>query len=238
MAAINEVVSLRICIDTILAKCESKDIKEILICVCSRTTEDCIKTIHELREKYPETVIQSIEQPDDNNNLSGACRVTFDAACGTHILAMSSDLECNPEYVPELIRHSKQNPDMLIKASRWIDGSIFDGYGAFRKIANKCFQIFMKTIFGSGLTDYTYPFLIAPAGVLKKNNYKTSGKAAAVEMVTEPIMRGVEVKEIPVVWRSREEFPEKKHIIKDTKQLFYYFSEAVNIRFKTKKKKT
>ena len=231
MAAVNEAVSLRICVDTILDKCRKEDIKEILICICDRTTENCKKTIGELQKDYSGTIIQSIEQPPDDKNLSGACRVTFDAASGTHILAMSSDLECNPEYVPALIEQSKQNPGMLIKASRWTDGSVFDGYGALRKIANKSFQVFMNALFKAGITDYTYPFIIAPADCLKENRYKKNGKAAAIEMVAEPLIRGIKVKEIPVTWRNREEFPEKKHFGKDVKQLFFYFSEALNIKF-------
>ena len=233
--AVNEVESLQICVQTILARCDNSDIKEIIFCTCKKTLDESLRTISRLQKQYPDILIRTVEQPPESKYWGEACRTLFRTATGSHILSMSSDLECNPEYVADLIEKSKQNPDMLIKASRWIEGSVFKGYGTFRKIGNKVFQFFMIILFGKEITDYTYSFQIAPARVFKETYFHKNGRTVAVELIAGPIMRGIKVKEIPIVWRKREESHEKKRIIKDITHLFWYFIIAIDIRFRLKR---
>ena len=231
--AVNEVVSLRICVDTILKTCDKDDLCEIIICTCERTTAETREVIAQLAENSTDVPIRNVEQPSWSSHWGEACRVMFDAAAGTHILCMTSDLECNPDYVAELIRLSKAAPEKLIKASRRMPGSVFKGYGGIRKLGNSVFQRYMELIFRGRLTDYTYSFLIAPLPVLRKTYFHKNGRTVAIELITEPLMRNVQIVEIPIVWRKREEASEKKRIFKDPVNLFWYFIVSLDIRFGT-----
>ena len=231
MGALNEAHSLRKCIETIAKDCNKEDIKEILICICDYTTDECKQVISELQGEYPDLSIQTVYQPPQEKYLGGACRVTFPVVTGTHILVMSSDLECGPEYVARIIRLSKENPDKLVKGSRWLPDSVFHGYGALRKAGNKLFQIYMNILYGRGITDYTYSFEAAPTEVFRSMYFRPDGRAATLEMVADPIRRGVEVVEFPVDWHRREEFAHRKTPAEDFKMLMLYLRTSLIIRF-------
>lgn len=231
IGALNETNSLRKCIETIYKNCEKDDIKEILICICDYTTNDCKQAIKDIQSDYPDFPVKTVYQPPEEKNLGGACRSTFRVAAGTHILAMSSDLECGPEYVSQIIKLSKENPEKLIKGSRWLPNSVFHGYGTLRKAGNKLFQIYMQILFRKNITDYTYSFEAAPAEVFRAIDYRKNGKAAALEMVAEPVKKGIEVKEFPVVWKNREEFAHKKSFFEDFKLLVLYICTSLSIKF-------
>lgn len=235
--AMNETESLRICVDTVLQTCRTEDIREILICSCDRTTPECRETIVKLQKQYSQVLIREIWQPPETKRWGGACRALFDAAAGTHILSMSSDLECDPKYVSKLIELSKQNPDKMIKASRWLEDVEFSGYGALRKTGNLLFQKYLSLLFGKKLTDYTFSFQIAPADVFRDTVFHKNGRTVAVELICGPIMRGVEILEIPTPWKKRTEHPETAgfRLKKDTVCLFWYFIVTLDIRFRLKK---
>lgn len=228
---VNETDSLAVCVDTILSKCNRGDIEEIIICTCERTTDLCLETIEKLKRKYPDTKIIDIKQPPESKYWGGACRTMFDAATGSHILSMSSDLECNPDYVPNLITASKASPDSLIKASRWLNSSEFNGYGNLRKAGNKAFQLFMRVLFKSSITDYTYSFQIAPADVFKKTYFHKNGRTVAVELIAEPLMKNIQIKEIPINWKKRPGKKSGRSFFKDINHLFWYIIAVFDIRF-------
>ena len=236
MGALNEANSLRKCIETILSDCDKEDIKEILVCICDYTTDECRQVISELQNKYPDISIQPVYQPPEEKYLGGACRTTFPVVTGTHILVMSVDLECGPEYVSEIIRLSKENPGALVKGSRWMRDSVFHGYGHLRKIANKVFQIYMRVLFRWSITDYTYSFEAAPTDVFRTMYFRQNGKAATLEMVADPVSRGIEVVEFPVIWQRREEFAHNKTPLEDFRMLCLYVATSLSIRFMKKKK--
>ena len=233
--AVDETESLRICIRTILKNCQREDLKEIIICTCSRTTAACRETIRQMQEEHPDVAIRAMEQPPESLHWGAACRVMFDAATGTHILSMSSDLECNPSYVGALIDQSKQNPAALVKASRWMDGAGFTDYGFHRKLGNRAFQLYMRLLFGPGLTDYTYSFQIAPAGVFRDTYFHRNGRTVAIELIAGPVMRGIPVMEIPVPWKKRTDGQKRKSLRRDAVHLFWYCLTALDIRFRLKR---
>lgn len=235
--AVNEAESLRVCVDTILRTCRREDVREILICTCERTTRESLDTIACLQKENPGVPIRALAQPRERKNWGGACRTLYDAASGTHILSMSSDLECDPAYVAELIALSRQRPDVLVKASRWLDGAGFTGYGTLRKAGNRLFQGYMSLLFGRKLTDYTFSFEVGPADVFRETYFHKNGKTVAVELICGPVMRGVEILEIPAAWKKRTEYTEKRgfRLKKDFVNVFWYLIVALDIRFRLKK---
>ena len=233
--AVDETETLRICVDTILRNCHKEDIREIIICTCSRTTAASRDCIRQLQEEHPDIAIRDIEQPPESLHWGAACRVMFDAAAGTHILSMSSDLECNPDYVPALISQSKKNPAALVKASRWLAGAGFTDYGVLRKAGNRAFQLYMRLLFGPGVTDYTYSFQIAPADVFRSTYFHKNGRTVAIELIAGPVMRGVPVTEIPVPWEKRTDGKKRKSLRRDAVHLFWYCLTALDIRFRLKR---
>ena len=236
--AVNEVASLRICVETILNTCDKTDIKEIIICTCRKTTGESRKTITALQMEHPDISIIEIEQPPESDYWGEACKVMFAAASGTHILSMTSDLECNPDFVRKLIGVSKKNPHALIKCSRWKNGAEFNGYGGVRKFGNRLFQRYMQLLFGKGVSDYTYSFQIAPATIFKETRFHKNGRTIAIELIAGPKVKGVPIIEIPFIWKKREEPQIRPILSNDLIRVFWSFIVALDIRFGCKENKT
>ena len=227
---VNEAESLKECVKTIADECSLEDIHEILICTCTATTAKCYDAIREITALYPQIHIVPVQQPPEKPYWGGACRTLIDSASGTHILCMSSDLECNPHLVSALIAAEKENPNGFCKASRWLDSSVFDGYGFFRKAGNRLFQSYMNLLFHANLTDYTYCFQIGPTNIFRETHFHKNGKTVPIELIAEPILRKLPIRELPIEWKKREEKPEKKRIQKDLNHLFWYILVSLKIR--------
>ena len=116
IAAINETYSLKQTVNQILDLCHSKDLAEILIVVCKRTTNDCLSVAYELEKKS--------QQIDSAVPIKVYCQVkpfvgmayreAFDIVTGSHAVMMSADLETPPEIVPSFIEDAKKHPFHII----------------------------------------------------------------------------------------------------------------------------
>src|ERR1035441_7597845 len=124
LPAIDETWSLRETLTRIEAESRN-DISQYLIVVCKKTTPACRQVAEALVLEVPGRV-QLLEQRLPF--LGGAVRDGFDAAIGSHVIMMSSDLETDPDTVPLLIAGAKQHPATIITATRWKRGARFEGY--------------------------------------------------------------------------------------------------------------
>ena len=66
--------------------------------------------------------------------------------------------------------------------------------------------------------------------------FHKNGRTVAIELIAGPKRRGTEIREIPMVWKKREEFETGKRFFKDFDRVFWYFFTALDIRFRRRKK--
>jgi glycosyltransferase involved in cell wall biosynthesis len=201
LPAIDETWSLR----ETLTRIESTNRKEVLqylIVVCPKTTPSCREVAQALEAEMPSRV-QVMEQR--RPFLGGAVRDGFDAARGTHVVMMSSDLETDPATVPLLIEEARKRPAAIITGTRWKSGAGFEGYDPIKLVLNKIFQAFFALLYRVRLSDLTFAYRIFPTELVRSIRWEELKHPFLFETIVKPLRLGVEVVEVPSTWRVRTE---------------------------------
>lgn len=225
----NEKESLICTVDTIMNSCSSEDIDKILLVKSKDASENCNFAIDLLEKKYPGKVF-GLEQT--RPFVGGAIRDGFDAASSSHIMLLPSDLGVDLRCVPLMIEKVKEKPSVISKTSRWLQKDSFHNYNDTRRLFNKAAQIFLRVLFGIGLTDFTSPVQTAPSEAYEKSNWKELNFPFLLEMVLVPLRLGYAFEEIPVQCFERKEGFSRNSV----KQTALYLRTALRVRFTPKSK--
>lgn len=227
LPVINETVSLRKTIETILRDVKYELIREFIIVVCKRTTPEALKVVAQLRNELGERVVV-LEQKLPF--LGGALRDAFDVARGSHVIIMGSDLETNPEDVHALIEEQQKAPSAIITTSRWMRGGEFHRYSPIKLVCNWVFQRFFSMLYWTQLTDMTFGFRIMPTGLAQAIRWEEVRHSFNLENIVKPLRLGIPVTEIPTIWNPRIEGESQNPFFRN----FEYFRIGFKARF-TKK---
>jgi glycosyltransferase involved in cell wall biosynthesis len=228
LPVINETTSLVKTVETIRNHSDP-DVKEFLMIVCEKTKRESLEICDSFRQKDPERfVVHHQKLPF----LGGAIREAFDRARGSHVVLMASDLETNPEDVRPLIEEAKRTPEAIVTASRWIQGGRFEGYDRLKWFLNYIFQKFFSLLYGTRLSDMTYGFRIFPAAVVRSIRWEELRHPFLFETLIKPLRLGVPIREIPSVWKAREEGESQNTFLRN----FSYFRTGLKVRFYPREK--
>ena len=227
LPVMNETTSLDETVKIILRDVKDK-IREIVIVVCKRTTPEAMAAANRLREELPELVVVHEQKLP---YLGGAMREAFDLAHGSHLVLMASDLETDPNDVKELIAGAEKNPTAIIAASRWLKRGSFQGYSTVKLIFNWIFQTIFATLYGKRLTDMTYAYRIYPTKVVQSIHWEELRHPFLFEALVKPLRLGVEVIEIPSVWKARNEGESQNTFFRN----FVYFRKGLKTRLSSKR---
>ncbi len=225
----NEKDSLILTVDTIMRTCNAEDIDRILLVKSKDASEDCNYAIGLLEKRYPGKV-QGLEQ--SRPFVGGAIRDGFDAAAGSHIMLLPSDLGVSLDCVPRMIERAKQMPGIIVKTSRWLKKDSFHNYDKFRKAFNRAAQIFLRVLYMKNLTDFTSPVQTAPSEAYRKADWQELNFPFLLEMVVLPLRLGYAFEEIPVECYERKEGFSRN----SARQTALYLTTAVRVRFTPKSK--
>jgi hypothetical protein len=223
----DETDSLRETVEVLLAE-NAKDISEILMVVCGKTTQPSMAVAEGLRARWPDLItVRSQQRPF----LGGAMRDAFEWSSGSHVLMMASDLETEPRTAKELIDTARSNID-IATATRWSSKGRFQGYGPLKYTLNWIFQILLRVLYGSNLSDFTFGFRIFRACWVKDVQWTELRHPFLLETILKPLRLGAKVVEIPTTWKARLEGESHNPF----SQNFLYFRTALKIRFTPKEK--
>ena len=223
LPVMNETTSLRQTVDIIVAEARP-DICEFLIVICDRTHRQSLDVIEDLGSRFGSLIVVHHQKLPF---LGGAVREAFDLARGSHVIMMASDLETDPHCVRLLIDRAKQSPNAIVTASRWSSGGAFHGYNPIKLMANKLFQGFFSMLYATKLSDMTYGYRLFPCNVVRGINWRELRHPLLFETIVTPLRLGVEVIEIPAIWRARTEGSSENTFIRN----FRYIWTGVRIRF-------
>lgn len=201
--ALNETYLLRRTVEIILETCDKKDIEEIIIVLCDRTTPECIKTAEMIKkdsDSYSITIYYQIKP-----FVGNAFQEAFKIAKGSHIVMIAADMDMDPYAVSKFIEKSKTSPESIIYASRWIPGGGFFGYKKFMLVLNYISQKTISILFLKKLSDATYGFRLYPKDLLLSINWEESKHPFFLETCLKPLRLGVDFVAVPAVWRVRTE---------------------------------
>lgn len=177
-------------------------IEQVLIVVCSRTTPESLNRSAAARDTFGERLVihhQSLPY------LGGAIREAFALASASHTLMMSSDLETDPNIVPDMLAMAAAHPGAIVTASRWAAGGSFSGYGSHRVALNWIFQRLTSLTYRTKLTDATFGYRVFPTSLLQSIEWEGLRHEFLLETVLKPVRLGVEVLEVPTRWVPRSE---------------------------------
>ncbi len=173
---------------------------EYLFVLSKTCTPECLATVERLCERADcRWIYQSA------TGFGNAMRDSFEIVRGTHIVIWSADEATDTSSFPQMLRLSKENPDMIIKISRWMRPDGFDGYGRLNKFLNYISQRAFGLLFRSDLTEFTNPTQIAPTPLYRKIRWTHTGFDFLPELVFKPLKLGVKFIEVPTKNVPREE---------------------------------
>ncbi len=196
LPVINETNSLIKTVDYLL---KIKEIKEILIIIDKEKTTKESKIIS--NELAVNSKIKIIAQTLPF--LGGAIRNGFEKSSQKYTVLMASDLETDPKILPKMIKYIKDYD--IVTVSRWRRKNSFKGYGIFKLLLNKIFQIMLQKMYKINLTDLTYGYRIFRSSLIKKINWEELKHPFLLETILKPIRLGCSIKEVDGLWRKRQE---------------------------------
>lgn len=227
LPVINETISLRKTVETILRDVKRELIREFIIMVCQRTTPESMTVAAQLKSELGEWVVVLQQKLPF---LGGALRDAIDAAHGSHIIIMGSDLETNPDDVQLLIKEQQNAPSAIITTSRWIRGGEFHRYSPIKLVCNWIFQRFFSMLYWTRLTDMTFGFRIMPTALAQAIRWEEVRHSFNLENIVKPLRLGIPVAEIPTIWNPRIEGESQNPFFRN----FEYFHIGFKARFANK----
>ena len=226
LPVLNETYSLRQTVETIEADC-ADEVCQYLIMVCERTKPESIDICEEITASLANRCSLHYQTLPF---VGGAFRDAFELVRGSHVVMMSSDLETDPALIRTMIDEARKHPDAVTTASRWIAGGNFEGYNPLKLIANRVFQLMFSMLYGTRLTDLTYAYRIFPTALVRRIRWVELKHPFFLETALKPLRLGVQIREIPAVWRARTEGESVNSFMAN----FNYFKIAFRTRFCSK----
>jgi glycosyltransferase involved in cell wall biosynthesis len=223
LPVVNETYSLVKTVDSILQTSKA-EVRELLIIICDKTTPESMATIKSLSARLGDLVVVHHQKL---KFLGGAMREAFDLARGTHTIMMASDLETDPALVSRLIVEARTRPAAIVTVTRWHTEGGFEDYNRIKLVANWTFQKLFSLLFWTKLSDMTYAYRIFPTKLLQAIKWEELRHPLLFETLVKPLRLGVQVIEIPGIWRARTEGKSQNTFARN----FEYFRIGLRVRF-------
>lgn len=199
--ASNETKLLEETVTDIRKYCTGKDLEKIVIVLKDR---DCpaYETAQKLSQDCADGKIEYYFQKA--NTLEGCIAEIPLLVKSTHFVIMASDMEMSPESIATFVEKAKEHPERIICASKWLKGSVVEGYGGFHEFGSRTLNMIVSMIIGKRFSDVVSIYQIYPHSIYCKMNF-CNPKTFVYEYTIKPICRGVEYEEISTVYRKRTE---------------------------------
>ena len=206
-------------------------IKEIVI-VDDGSKDGTIEQIEEIMEIYP-IPIRLIKRNKRHGTLNA--QIIGSRQCFTdYILVMDCDLQHLPSFIPEFIKHMKEDPDIVV-GSRYMKGG-FNEWTAFRGVVSRTATFLAHVLIrrSRNLTDpLSGYFLIRKEMLSGLISYRMMYKPLLYAI---SMKEGARTKEIPVRMHSRESGESKivnnpiRFIIRYIREILIFFRDSHHTR--------
>jgi dolichol-phosphate mannosyltransferase len=141
--------------------------------------------------------------------LGGAYLAGFDAALmagADFIIEMDADLSHDPADLPRLIDAARDGADVVL-GSRYLPGGGVEGWSLHRRLISRAGGRYAAIMLGLPLSDLTGGFKCFRAGGLRALDpdlVHSRGYAFQIELTFQAARAGLEIAEIPIVFRERQ----------------------------------
>jgi dolichol-phosphate mannosyltransferase len=165
-----------------------------------------------------------------STGLGGAIIEGLEAAKGELIFVMDADLSHDPKFIPSFIEKSKEGFDVIV-GSRRIEGGEVIGWGVYRKMVSTIANFIGRLGSGLNISDITSGYRLYRSIVVQALNFqdfKTSGYAFQLEILSEALHLGFKIGEVPIVFCDRTEGKSKL----SKKDIFEFLLTSVRLGFR------
>ena len=214
-------------VSEVLKHVDDKDLEKLVIVLKS---DDC-PSYHEVNKDIDvfhapkvETYIQK------SPNLELCIAELPPLVSSSHFLIMTSDMEMDPESVAEMIKTAKQKPESIVCATKWMKGSVVEGYGFFHRLATRTLNTFISLLYCKNIKDPVTFFQIYPTDIYNKLQFAYSPKTV-FEYTVKALKAGVDYIEIPTVYKKREEGYSSFNLLILISGAVRYITTAIRVRF-------
>ena len=229
--ATNETDSLRETIFQVRKYCPSQDLEEIIIVARSDNCKS-YEVAQELIKENTDNKIKLYVQKS-NDNVEWVYELPF-LVKGSHFVIMGADLEMCPDNISEFVARAKEKPEAIVCASKWIKGSVVEGYGGFHEFGSRIINTVAAVLFDMKATDIFSLYQIYPVSVYDRMNFDNPS-TFVYEYTIKPLRLGVEYEEIPTVYKKRGEGKSRVNILFMFEMAFKFCMTALKIRFTPKR---
>jgi dolichol-phosphate mannosyltransferase len=122
------------------------------------------------------------------------------------VIEMDADLSHDPADLPRLIDAARAGADVVL-GSRYLPGSNVEGWPLHRRLLSRAGGRYAAIMLGLPLSDLTGGFKCFRAGALRALDpdlVHSRGYAFQIELTYQAARAGLEIAEIPIVFRERE----------------------------------
>lgn len=129
------------------------------------------------------------------------------AGGAAYVIEMDADFSHDPADLPRLVAAAHEGADLVI-GSRYVSGGGIENWSPSRRAISRAGCIYARLVLGVRVRDLTGGFKCFRAGSLEAIDYSTVhslGYAFQVELTYRALRRGLQVREIPIVFRERRE---------------------------------
>lgn len=195
---------------------------EYIFVLSQNASKECVETVKSICEHADSRYFFQTEF-----GLGNAIKNAIEEAKGSHIIVWPADDGMDANSFPEMVRLSKEYPEKIISASRWLLKNGFVNYGRIRKIINYVSQNIFAWLYKSDLTDFTNPTQIAPLEIYRNINWQGQSWDLIPEMIFKPLKLGYSFIEVPCKNISRKEGKSNSSFL----GLFKYYFIILKIYF-------
>jgi dolichol-phosphate mannosyltransferase len=141
--------------------------------------------------------------------LGGAYLAGFEealAAGADLVIEMDADLSHDPADLPRLIDAARAGADVVL-GSRYLPGGGVEGWALHRRLLSRAGGRYAAIMLGLPLTDLTGGFKCFRASALRAldpNLIHSRGYSFQIELTFHAARAGLEIAEVPIVFRERE----------------------------------
>jgi dolichol-phosphate mannosyltransferase len=143
------------------------------------------------------------------SGLGGAYLAGFGQALmagADFVVEMDADLSHDPADLPRLIEAARQGADVVL-GSRYLPGGGVEGWPLHRRLLSRAGGRYAAMLLGVPLTDLTGGFKCFRARALRALDpdlVHSRGYAFQIELTYQAARAGMEIAEVPIVFRERE----------------------------------
>lgn len=231
--ASNETTLLEETVTNIQKFCCGDDLEKIVIVLKSR---DCpaYKTAQKLSDECSDGKTELYFQKA--GTLETCIAEVPTLVKSSHFIIMAADMEMSPESIKTFVEKAKKHPERIICASKWLKGSVVEGYGKFHEFGSRTLNFIVSLIIGKRASDVVSLYQICPYSVYRKMDFHNP-KTFAYEYTIKPLYLGVEYEEIATIYRKRGEGKTSYNYFKLFGAAVAIIASAFKIRFSCSLKK-